>query len=508
MHYNFILPSFSNQSSIFHCSSLFDVILKYLLKTYLYSYRQFLAILLIVSFSLSTQALTSQTLNIINGNAPYLTFDGGHTKVINTEGLFEITLSNGTKITPTTNNSLTTPIELPKAGETLADIDMLVPIDSDSITLNTLISPPYNYWGDDDGDGSPTATGNLNLTITDKDNQTVSRNTTLDICKAPYKITLTSTDAVLTTHYGIPNSQMFSAGNATYYINPKGGPLVCFARPHLRLGKDEYGSTHDFRGPDTMWNPDKGFIPQSTTSYDLNFPTTGANGLYFDLEIGASSGSLTWESVSPNNDITAMMTSNSSGSIVRVTLEGPAVTDQTQWESDTPNTIGKPDLPQAFELVGRDSNNNEVVKYGFVLKQWYVNRGTKTYDYTNTKSWCEKLKYRLPQVKDLTNSACTGNGPNEYCKGAVGAEPRSLNNYYGRIIGAGFFSEWGFMSYYTNSNFGNHGYWTSDISQYSGNKPFDVYSYDGAVGWNYPAIHGAYGLCVLPLLPETPKTSQ
>ena len=139
MHYNFVLPSFSNQSSIFHCSSLFDVILKYFLELYQYLYRQFFAIVLIVLFSFSTQALTSQTLNIINVNAPYLTSDGGHTKVINTYGLFEITSSNGTKITPANNNSLTTPFKLLKANETLADIDMLLPTNTESITLNTLI---------------------------------------------------------------------------------------------------------------------------------------------------------------------------------------------------------------------------------------------------------------------------------------------------------------------------------------------------------------------------------
>ena len=60
------------------------------------------------------QALTSVTSNFIYGHAPYLTLDGGHTRVMDTDGLFGISLSNGTRFTPTTNNSTqSNPIELP-----------------------------------------------------------------------------------------------------------------------------------------------------------------------------------------------------------------------------------------------------------------------------------------------------------------------------------------------------------------------------------------------------------
>ena len=77
MRYNFVLPSFSNRSSIFHYSSLVQVILKYVLKLYLFLYQLFLVTLFIVSFSFSNQALTGVTSAVIEGNAPYLTFDGG-----------------------------------------------------------------------------------------------------------------------------------------------------------------------------------------------------------------------------------------------------------------------------------------------------------------------------------------------------------------------------------------------------------------------------------------------
>ena len=322
MRYDFILTSFSNRRAIFHYSSLFQVILKDVLKWYLFLY--WLLTLLILLFSFSSQALTANTLEVIKGDAPYLTFDGGHTRVTDTDSLLGIYLSNGDKYTPSSNNSsLNNPIELPNAGQSFADIGMLMPIDTDSIELNSLIGAPYHYWGDDDGDGANgiTATGNLSLSIVDKNNQAVSRNTVLTICNAPYKVTLNTDGGILSTRYGVPNSNSFNEGNATYHINPKAGPSICFIRPSIWYGKNDYA------GPASIWAPDKGFLPQSfvPSKYGQNFPTTGADGLYFDLVIGGSNQALHWAPVSSHDGrITAIMTPDASGSIVRVLLRGPA----------------------------------------------------------------------------------------------------------------------------------------------------------------------------------------
>ncbi|MCX8583467.1 hypothetical protein, partial [Gilliamella sp. B3372] len=72
--------------------------------------------------------MTSQTTrNVIQGTAPYLTFDGGRTRVVDANGLLGITLSDGTQYMPSTNLSYITPISLPVAGQSFADISMLVP---------------------------------------------------------------------------------------------------------------------------------------------------------------------------------------------------------------------------------------------------------------------------------------------------------------------------------------------------------------------------------------------
>ncbi|PXZ06182.1 hypothetical protein [Gilliamella apicola] len=449
-----------------------------------------LTMVVLLSISFFNHALTVKTTNIIQGSAPYLTFDGGQTRVTNTEALLGISLSDGRKFTPATPNSNDNPIELPVAGQSFLDIGMLVPANTDSIALSSLIGPPYNYWGDDDGDGQGvdgiTATGSLSISIVDKNNQAVSRNTVLTICNAPYKLTLSNTEGTLKTRYGVPNESPFSASNVSYYINPKATPVICFAKPVVRYGTDDYA------GPANIWDPDKGFLPQSVTpsSYGLNFPTTGAHNLYFDLDIGGNNQDLYWEPVS-HGGITATMTSPTQTS-VRVTLTGPAVTDDSQRNSDNPTRIDRLSLPQVFELVGRDSpggRGNVIVKYGFVLKQWFVNRGTSFYTNSSTTSWCRKIgDYRLPEIKDLTNAICRY-GSNT-CKGAT---PSSSSAHYQRRIGAGFFTEWGLMRSYTGANFNSYSYWTSEVSHSDYN--FTVYAPDGYVARNNTTEGG---LCIYP----------
>ncbi|MCX8586877.1 hypothetical protein J3U10_11705, partial [Gilliamella sp. B3562] len=358
-----------------------------------------------------------------------------------------------------------------------------------SVALSSLIGPPNNYWGDDDGDSGVTATGSLSLSIVDKNNQPVSRDTVLTTCtdSAPYKVTLSSTNGTLSTRYGFPNRSTFRESNVTYYINPKSGTPVCvrFARPNLNYG------TGDLAGPASMWKPRNGFIPQSTepSLYGRNFPTTGANGLYFDLVISGSSQPLSWSPVS-RSGITATM-SNSTATSVRVTLTGPYATE-SQRNSSSPSPISKPTLPQTFELVGRDSNGTPVVKYGFTLKQWFVHRGSKRDTYSNTLSWCNSLGYRVPKVKDLTNASCRGQNSGDWCSGSVGATPSAPHNYYMRHIGSGFFTEWGKMVDYSSVGFLNHWFWTSDPG---GSGQFVVGTDNGSVYWTY---NDRFGLCSHP----------
>ncbi|OCG05150.1 hypothetical protein A9G15_01690 [Gilliamella apis] len=465
------------------------------------------------SISFTNYALTTKTTNIIYGSAPYLTFDGGRTRVTNTEALLGISLSDGRRFTPTINNSSSTnPIVLPAIGQSSADIGMLVPRNTDSIALSSLIGTPYNYWGDDDGDGQGvngvTATGSLNLSIVDKDNNPVARNEVLTICKAPYKLTLSNGEGRLTTRYGVPNESRFSAGNATYYINPKASPAICFARPSLSRVIDN----NSRKGLSAaVWNREKGFLTQSVTpsSYGLNFPTTGLNNLYFDLLIAGTNQALSWEPVT-HSGITANMT-NSTSTSVRVTLKGPAIIS-SEYDSMNIGNIDRPSLPQVFELVGRDNSGNAVVKYGFELKQWFVNSGNYKGNRSSISSFCNRISYRLPKVKDLTNATCrwAGDRP-RLCEGFVEATPASPDNKIRRHIGAGFLAEWGDMREYSREakfpdyhNINMIYFWTSESAQMQMTPSRGYYVVNevtGSAGFVYDDDVNTYkypGLCVYP----------
>ena len=456
------------------CSLFFQQSLKLLSRLCL-SWSIFLTLLPIIflPFSFNSQALTTYTTNVIHGNGPYLTFDGGQTRAIDLDELMKISFSDGTTLTPESNNSNSSDaILLPVAGQSFADIDMLVPTNVNAIPLSTLIGTPYNYWDDDDGDGDFTVTGQLHLSILDKFDRPVTRNNVPTICKAPYRVILRTDDVILSTRYGVPKSTSFTASTVTYYIKPQPTADICSARPLL-----EYNGER--AGPFSMWDPGLGFLVQSSepSSYGLNFPTTGADGLYFDLVLGSIDKKLTWKSIS-NGTIKATMDylDESDPSIVRVTLKGPVATKK-QWDSVNPNKVAGekkviiPLLPQTFELVGKgkDSHNNDIVlKYGFVLKQWFVNRGDKDRVVAEQSSWCINLGYRLPRLRELTNaSLCTG-----YCPSVVYP---SNTYHYSRRIGAGLVAEWGHLHRYSKANFiYASSYWTSEPVPTNPEKPDDT----------------------------------
>ncbi|MFQ0998125.1 hypothetical protein, partial [Gilliamella sp. BG6] len=178
-----------------------------------------------------------------------------------------------------------------------------------------------------------------------------------------------------------------------------------------------------------------------------------------------------------SGDITA--TVNWVYSNTRVTLSGPRA-DSSQISSSSPGSLARPVLPQTFELVGRDSSGNEV-RYGFVLRQWFVHREYKHDSALNQTTWCNSLGYRMPRVRDLTNSNYNN----------LGATPSSSGNSYMRHIGAGFFTEWGRMYNYTDAGFVDGYYWAS------GSNRFDVSSQYGNVISPSPSVSG-YAVCTAP----------
>jgi hypothetical protein len=160
----------------------------------------------------------------------------------------------------------------------------------------------------------------------------------------------------------------------------------------------------------------------------------------------------------------------------RVTLNGPFA-DDTQINSDNPVPVFKPSLPQTFELVGRNRHNEEVVRYGFVLKHWFVYRN-KEGSQSEQTAWCSAIGYRMPRVKELTNVKCgriDGRGGITFpCLNDIDGAFRPPTNYREdwapeyelRYVDAGLVTEWDLVGGGLNPNpvvVDARGYnWTSD----------------------------------------------
>ncbi|MCO6555179.1 MAG: hypothetical protein J6572_09235, partial [Gilliamella sp.] len=123
-------------------------------------------------------------------------------------------------------------------------------------------------------------------------------------------------------------------------------------------------------------------------------------------------------------------------------------------------------------------------------RQWFVNRGTTQEGiYRDQLAWCNSLGYRMPRVRDLTNAKNYNN---------LGATPSSSRNSYMRHIGAGFFTEWGYMYFYTDAGFVTSFYWTSDWTNVALDRDqFDASSAFGNVYSTTPFNIRA-GLCTAP----------
>lgn len=420
-------------------------------------------------------ALSATTTNVIHGSEPYLTFDGGVTKAITTDELVSITLSDGKKYTAIDSvYSAKNPIKLPVARQKLKDIKTLIPDGSKKVTLTDVISK-NGYWNDHDGDGSISSTGYLIMEAEDVNGNIINSDTELTGCNSPYKITLTSSDGVLSTEYGIPPSSTFIGSNAIYYIIPK-EPEVCFAQPNLTFnGKDNVS----YRGPANQWDDTKGFKPQNINDPISNFPTMGAEGLFFNLVMDRKgiSEEVRYSKLPKNSGIDLKITSQDKNSnIVKVELIGPGHGSNAAQAATA--------VPTTFTIYSDKEKVNKI--YSFQINKWFIIKPGDGYGYSRSRSYCDNLNYRIPDILELTNA--NGNG----WKGGLSGQP----NIYQRRIGGGLFAEWGYTSndYYKNSTFEYHHVWTSLV--YNSSRRYLVFAYNGDVIHDEARYEGYQSLCV------------
>lgn len=465
----------------------------------------------------SAIALSATTNKVIHGSAPYLTFDGGITKHESLVEFLGITLSNNKSYIPQGTSKVLypsgvidisseiNPIELPNKADTFESVQTIVPVASyPRIDLTDLVGEPFNYLKDDDGDKPISVTGSITIKWQNRKGEDITdevkaySNKLLNICDAPYKITLSATNGNVSTQYGIPyKSHLFGASHS-FYIKPKiDNPIVCFVQPNLYKQADDELATD--------WVKNRGFKVQPFTRPTNNFPTTGANKLFFYLLLGG----ITPEQVIAVNGKTVR------GTGTGVILKLSAATTQN-WDGRYPNIdkalkielIGPNQLslntnftPSEFKLYS-DSIGGHLL-YNFKIERWYIARPGGV-DYTNAKKFCRDLGngYRVPDINDYTNAMRSDTNFNW----TVGIPGRNVNHYQRRLsyrngsrwIG-GIFNEWGFtfrgINNYPGTDWDNYNYWAF---QSRDNHQYNVDSYNGFINYNYPSNTNGRAACVKP----------
>lgn len=488
------------------------------------NFSSYIAVVSLISmiFTVNANALTAVTINKINGSKPYLTFDKGKTKVISTEGLLSVTLPDGRQYVSSgdmahlypnaivNDSTMTNPIILNKGELDFVNIKTFVPLKKEgnsnypSVALNSLIKL-YNYWGDDDGDGNVTATGSLTLSWINKQGQNVtsmiSNNTitALDPCDAPYQLNIQTTDGLLSTQYGIPNTTRFNAATSVYYITPKiDMPYVCYAQPNFSMDQS-YGPN---------WVSKKGFRVDNIDNVANNFPTTGSNGLHFYLllagitpnQVIAANGATVFPengNKTVNLSLTVEQTQNWNGQpqlALKILLNGP-----------TQDSTNKSFTPSEFKLYS--DNNHSQLLYNFKIERWYITKIEQANGYENAKAFCNNLgaTYRIPGVEDFTNG--NGYGWENGIPGQGNSYRRQISYKNGDKWVGGLMNEWGYLSntstdYPAAKNWDGSGiYWTSLAVPNMYGLIYDInngmYS-QGYIGYNMPSTLTHRVVCVSP----------
>ncbi|MDF7670072.1 hypothetical protein PT276_02435 [Orbaceae bacterium ESL0721] len=454
-------------------------------------------LLLLLSIpSTSSAALSAITNQTVIGSKPFITLDGGQTKIEHVDALFDITLSDGTTYSKTNNPSAPDkPIELPDQKQSFENITTLIPKTLREIAIDDLVHEPYNFWGDDNGDGVDevgiSATGNLTMTITDVWGKSVNRSTILSVCNAPYKVTLAAS-GTLSTQYGDPRSSDLGSADVTYYFRPKVGlPVTCFAQPNL-----DYSSTHphpmwpytQMDGPASQWNPDRGYILQSLNNPSKNFPTMGSYGLFFNLILGDGVGGRITYSKSPTSSIIDLLITDGGNGSAKVMLIGP--------RNGASPAEAQRFVPTTFILYSDAAKSNAI--YSFTIGKWFIAKPGESTGWN--PNFCRDTYgggYRTPNTVELSNA----NDPLTGWNGGLAGQPSNFQ----RRIGGGLFSEWGNMdnygrwgrpSIYINSDFDDVWYWAAE--EYDANNQRYVDSYGGWVNYTQKVVGKTRFACVTP----------
>lgn len=268
----------------------------------------------------------------------------------------------------------------------------------------------------------------------------------------------------LYSEYGDPNVQAYPDAELNLSTPSKSFvfswpiPEVCSAYPLSDVIQS------DIPAYNSQWQDGLGFFKQSDTDASKNFPTVGADGLYFDLfVIGVDPSKVEWQ-VQPSSNASGVTvsTDKQSTGYPRVTLTGPVNTNKG---STVINNASKFTSGTTFAVNGYiDGSSTPSLSYKFKLDKWFIyyyysriaNSGVNKND---ANKFCNTDNYRMANLDDASNA----NKLNNYTLQNTGTLYPSGTNAAKRVIGGGLIAEWGDIKSFA----GGTSFWTNSLDNNS-----------------------------------------
>jgi hypothetical protein len=433
--------------SVFHLQILFDFYSK---TTRLLSFSLtpiFIGISLLLTtyvnraIALSSEVIhVAETTNVINGTAPYLSFDGGKTKILGVDDIFWMSYQVGNQTFRYTLDNNTSsqqnPILLPESIKTFADINSIIPKNhpipewaednGQQIEFNSRYDRQYFF--DDDGDEILSGAGMVSLKIFDEADdygsddlaewgeRSYKRSDLIDPCRYSYRMVLLSSISSVLSKFGVPSRRSFGAtvtedewnedpwafeDRLVLHIKPAvSNPYACWAypltqpTPHSEHIGNEWVASDLYRESGAK----KGYQLQNINSPSANFPTTAGDSFPFNLTVAGSFPHELSYSKQPKDSIINLTIRKAEEfryygnypNEATITLLGP--------KAGQPNTSFS---PTTFIIYADQAQTKPI--YSFTINKWFILLEDGKRTFKESREYCESIGYRLPTVPELTN---------------------------------------------------------------------------------------------------------
>ncbi|OCG18574.1 MULTISPECIES: hypothetical protein [unclassified Gilliamella] len=220
----------------------------------------------------------------------------------------------------------------------------------------------------------------------------------------PYKIKI-SGDLILTSKYGIPltnqypNNRITKHPSKTYTISSDSG--ICYARPELAPQEAAASIAN-------QWDPNNGFLAQSTVDPTKNFPTTAFYGAQFDLLLAQKglAKNYDWMLVKGRELVTISNTAD----VVTVRFNtSQAMNTSMAWQYIMGSSDG-----YTVIIQGRNKTTGNIIQYPFTITKWFSDwdktviglpKASKG-EVDDIVAGCNSLqgKYRISHANELSNA--------------------------------------------------------------------------------------------------------